>query len=443
MVDVTIEDVGPCRKHLKITIPKDVVKAKVEENYERLASTVIINGFRKGHVPRKLIERRFGEEVLEEVKQDLLTEASETAIEEHGLKVLGTPSFDNVEFAADQDCVCEITLEVEPEFELAEYKGLQLARGSVELSDEELERGMETVRTRRAALELQPEGSAVAANDHITCDWEITSDDETVASEKEDQFVVAGKRFGRIELEKDIAEVLEGAEFGESRQMEARILDSYQIEKWRGKDCTLSVTVKEIRRPALPELDEEFAKSLDFESLDEMKEFVRRDIQRSKERKNALDLERQIFDQFLEAMPFDLPEGVLKNQARNIMLRQQYRLRLRGIPEREIEKHLEQLRDASEEAAARNLKEFFVLGKIAEKEKIFVTENEVENRIVQMANSYHISAQRMRRKIEQEGSISELRAGMREDKTLDFLLKNAEITAEGAKIEDPEPKETV
>jgi len=432
LVDVAVEDAGPCKKRVKITVPHAEIQKKIEESYERLRESVVIDGFRKGHIPRKLMERRFGEEVVEEVKQTLLAESSEKAIEEHDLKVLGSPSFDDVDFALDKDCVFEITLEVRPEFELAEYKGLHLVRKAVEISDEEIERGIENIRMRRATLEVQSEDAVAEANDYVNCDWAINSDDEMVASEKDDQFVVIGKRFGGVELEKGIPEILEGAQSGDRREATGKILDSYPIEKWRGKECTVSMTVKEIRRPVLPELDDAFAGSLDFDSVDELKQAVIRAIQREKEHDIELDLERQIFDQLLATMPFELPEGVLKAQARNIMMRQQYRLRTRGIPESEIEKHLEELRDASEETAARSLKIFFILEKICDKEKIFVTENEVENRIAAMANSFRMSVAAMRKQIEQEGSMTELRASMREDKATGFLKEHAEASDQDA-----------
>lgn len=166
---------------------------------------------------------------------------------------------------------------------------------------------------------------------------------------------------------------------------------------------------------------------MDFDSLEDLKKAVLHSITQSKEREAALALEQQAFDRLLAAAPFELPQGVLKAQARNIMLRQQYRLRQRGVPAEEIEKHMDDLRNASEESAARNLKIYFILDRIAEKEKIFVTEDEVEARIAAMAGGYNLTPQRMRAQIEQEGSLSELRGGLRENKVVDFLLKSAKI----------------
>ena len=430
MTDVIVEDVGPCKKQLKVTVPQTDIQAKVEETYTRLRTTAVVDGFRKGHIPRKLLERRFGEEVLEEVKQAVLNKASQAAFEEKKLKPLGEPSFDNIDFGLDKDCVFEITLEVEPEFELPEYKGLKLQKKAPKVGDDELRQALERLRTQHANLELMSEDAEVRADDMVVCDWALASGDESVASEKDDQFIVGGRRFGGVELEKEMSEALAGAKSGDVREIRAKFLDSYPIEKWREKEGLLTLTPKEIRRPVLPDLDDVFAKRLDFDSVDDLEKYVRASLMRSKESEVAMDLERQTFDQLLERAPFELPEGVHKAQSRNIMVRQQFRLRQRGIPDEEIEKHLDELRNASEEVAARNLKIFFMSDRIAEKEKIFVTENDVENRIGTLANSYRMSSQRMRAQIEQDGSLSQLRVGMREDKVVDFLLKNAEIEEE-------------
>ncbi len=429
-MDVNVEDVGPCKKHLKITVPLTDVQAKLEQSYTRLQSTAMVAGFRKGHVPRKLLERRFGEEVMEEVKESVLSEASQKALEENDLHPIGDPSFDNVDFSPDKDCLFEVTIEVKPNFEVADYKDLKLTKKAARVSDEEVEGGLENLRMRQAHLEVMPQDTPIEPNDIVVCDWQISCDDETVANEEDDEIVVRGRRFGGVELEQDISESTRGAKYGERCDMKGKFSESHPVEKWRGKQAVLAITIKEIRHPVAPELDEEFARGLDFESLDELKEHVRRSMMQAKERETALDLEQRLFDRLLEATPFDLPEGVLKTQARNIMVRQQFRLQQRGVPPEEIEKHLDQLRNASEEAAARNLKVFFILDQVADKEKIFVTENEVENRIGVLANSYRTSANRLRAQFQREGSLSELRTGMREDKIIGFLLKNAQIENE-------------
>ncbi len=430
MGNVTVKDVGPCKKQLSITVPQAVVQGKIDESYTKLAGSAVIAGFRKGHVPRKLLEKRFGEDVLEEVKQAVLGEASEKAIEENGLKPLGQPSFDNVSFELGKDCAFEVTVEIEPAFDLPEYKGLALVRKSAKVTPEELDRGIEALRMRRARMELMPSGTSIAAGDLVVCDWAIRAGTETVSDQKDAEILASGKRSAGIEYEKDLGEVLAGAAFGQAREVKITFLDAYPVEKWRGQEGVLAITPKEVRRPVAPELNDEFAKAMDYDSLDDLRQAVERSLAATKEREVRNDLEQQLFSALLDRVKIELPEGILKAQARSIMMRQNYRLQQRGVPAEEIEKHLEELRNASEEAAARNLRIFFLLDRIADKEKIFVTETDVENRIASMAAAYRTTPQKMRAQIENENSLAELRAGMREDRVVEFLLKNASITDE-------------
>jgi trigger factor len=428
--NVTVKDVGPCKKLLAITVPQSVVQTKIDESYAKLAGSAVISGFRKGHVPRKLLEKRFGEDVLEEVKQAVLGEASEKAIEENGLKPLGQPSFDNVAFELGKDCTFEMTIEIEPTFDLPEYKGLALKRKSAQVGAEDLNRGVEALRMQRARMDLMPAGTAIAAGDLIVCDWSIQAGTETVADQKDAEIMARGKRSAGIEYEKDLADALAGAKFGDSRQVKIKFLDAYPVEKWRGQEGVLTITPKEVRRPVAPELTDEFAKSLDFDSLEDLKKAVERSLSSTKEREVQDDLEQQLFSALLDRAKIELPEGILKAQARSIMMRQNYRLQQRGVPAEEIEKHLEELRNASEEAAARNLRIYFVLDRIADKEKLFVTETEVEARIASMAAAYRTTPQKMRAQIEGDNSLAELRAGMRESRVVEFLLKSAQVADE-------------
>lgn len=430
MANVTVEDVGPCKKQLKITVPSADIEAKLEESYVRLAESAVVAGFRKGRIPRKLLEKRFSEDVIEEVKQALLAEASEKAIEEQKLKPIGQPSFDNITFEVGKDCSFDVTIEVEPEFELGEYKGLSLKRKAAKVSDEEMAQRLDMLRYQRARLEETPEGTAVQAGDVVSCDWKASADGEIISDERNAMIHVRGNRFGNMTVEKDLAEVLPGAAAGDVREVKATFTDAYPVEKWRGKEATIAFTVGAIRRPTPPELNDEFAKTLDFDSMDNLKKAVETSLQSEKEREVATELEQQVFDRLLERTPFDLPQGVLKAQARSIMMRQQYRLRQRGVPDEEIESHMEELRNASEEAAARTLKIYFILERIADKEKIFVTESEVDARIAALAAGYRTTPQKLRAQMEEEKSLGDLRAGMREDKVADFLTKNANIEQE-------------
>ena len=424
MATVTVEDSGPCKKLIKITVPSDEIGAKIEESYKKLRESVDVDGFRKGRVPRKLLERRFGEKVIEEVKETAMGDACQKALDDNELTSIGEPSFDNVEHGEDGDLSFEVTIEVKPQFDLPDYVGLKLKRARAEVSDQDLAEGLERIRMQRASLD-PVEGGEVQAGDRVTADWEATCGDEDVASEMDVPLQVAGRLMGPMQL--DLVACLQGAKAGETREGDVTFAQSHPTEKYRGQAGRISIAVKDIRRPVAPELSDDFAKELDFDSIDELKDVVRSQLASRKQRELQEDLERQISDQLLESIVVELPEDLVKRQASDLLMRQQLRMRHEGEADDQIEERTGQMQAASEEAAERQFRMFFIHERIAEKEKIFITENDVENRIGQLANSYRLSVQQMRNYLEERNGLSQLRIQMREERVMGLLLSKADI----------------
>jgi len=425
LATATVEDIGPCKKLLKIAVPAADVTGKINEEFEKLRDSVTVDGFRKGHVPRKLIEKRFGEKVVDEVKEAVMAEASENALNEHGLSLIGEPSFDKIEYKEGSDLSFEVTVEVKPQFDLPEYKGLKVQRKPADVTAQDLAEGLERLRARRATLK-PAQGAEVEAADFVVVDWKAECESEEVANETGAQVSAQTRSLGSIEV-KGLMDALRGAREGESRTAEVTFPEDHPIEKVRGKTGKATVVVKQILRPVMPELNDEFAKALDFETLDELKGVVEGQLKSRKERDVEEDLQRQITTLLLDQVKIELPEGLIKRQARDYLMRHQLRMRYQGVPDEEIEDKMAEMQAASEEAAQREFKTYFLFEKIAEKEKIFVTENDVENRVAQLANSYRMSVQRMAKQIEEQGALAQLRIQMREEQVMALLVKNAEI----------------
>ena len=426
MATATVEDVGPCKKLLKITVPADEVRAKIDESFEKLRETVSIDGFRNGRAPRRLLERRFGEKVLDEVKESLMLDASQEAMDEHGFSLIGEPSFDNIEYEDGADLTFDVTVEIKPEFELPQYTGLKLVRQKPVVTAEDVQEGLERIRSQRATLSPAPEGAEVEDGDVLTVDWAASCEGEEVAAQEGSQLNPADRALGEIEVE-GLSEALGGAKVGETREAKVTFPEDHPIEKLRGKEGAVKITITSILRPTLPELDDAFAGSLDFDSLEDLRETVEGQILARREREREQDLGRQATDQLLAEANIELPEGLVKRQASDILVRRRLQLRYQGVPEDEIEEELAREQSASEESADREFKVYFLFERVAEKEKLFVTENEVENRVAQLANSYRLSVQRMRQYLEERGALSQLRIQMREEKVIEFVLKHAEI----------------
>ena len=425
LIDVNVEDAGPCKKLLKIRVPQDDIKAKLEESYETLCESVNVPGFRKGHAPRKLLEKRFGEQVIEELKQTVMADASTEALEKSELKPLGEPSFDSADFDADQDFTFDMTVEVQPEFDMPEYKGLELTKISTEVTDEEIAEGTKALLRRLASLEPVKDG-VVQMGDALTCDWEIVVDNDVALSNKDDQVEVREGLFAPVGAA-DVASKLVGARQGDTVDVSATFPEDYPMEKYQGKDGEVRVSIKKVARPNLPELTDEIAQKLDFEDADELREEVGSQLTSRKAQQQREDLERQVEEAMLAKARFELPEGLLKRQSQSNLDRQQMRLRMRGMNDADIAKRMDELRAASEEAAERDFRLYFIMTAIAESEKLFVTENEVENAIARLAAAYRVAANKMRQDLEANERISDLRQQMRTDKVMSFLIDNATV----------------
>jgi len=425
LIDLQVEDAGTCRKRLKIRVPHDDIRAKLDESYETLRESANVPGFRKGHVPRRLLERRFGEQVVEELKQNLMAEASSEALEKAELKALGEPSFESAEFNVDEDFTFEVTVEVEPEFDLGEYKGLQLTRRPVEVSEEEVEAEVRNLLRRLGTYEPVRD-APVAMGDVLTCDWEIVVGEETVLNVPNDRITVAEGLFRDVAAE-DVAGRLVGARQGDTVEVKVRIPEEHPVERLRGKEGALRLTLRKVLRPSIPELTQEVAERLDFDSPEEVRQEVRDRLRLRKVQQQREDLERQAEEALLAACDFDLPEGLLKRQSQRNLDRQQMRLRMRGFSDEEIQKRMDELRAASETAAERNFRLYFILNRIADREKIFVTDNEVENAVARLAAAYRVSQHKMRQDLEANDRLSDLRQEMRIGKVMDFLIQNADI----------------
>ena len=426
MATATVEDAGPCKKLLQVVVPAAEVSEKVNESYEKLRESVNVDGFRKGHAPRRLLERRFGEKVLEEVKETLMMEASQAALDEHGFTAIGEPSFDNVEYSEGADLTFQVTVEIRPEFDLPDYKGLRLVRAKAVVTDEDVAEGLDRLRRRRATPAPAPRDAGAEDGDSLTVNWTASVEGEEVATDRGVDISVGAGGFGSM-IAPGMGEVLRGVKAGETRELDVAFPDVYPVERCRGKDGKASVSVVTVMRPVLPELNDEFAAGLDFESLDELKETLRAQTLSRREREADGDLGRQATEMLLGQVEIELPEGLIKRQAQNSLVRRRLQLQYQGVPEDEIEEELAQQQGASEETAERDFKVFFLFERIAEKEKLFVTENEVENRIALLANSYRLSPQQMRRHLDERGSVSQLRVQMREERVMEFIVSNADI----------------
>ncbi|MDP6380451.1 MAG: trigger factor, partial [Phycisphaerae bacterium] len=378
-VDVKVEDAGVCKKKLSITIPPEEIQKKFDESYSELQKSVAVRGFRVGHAPRRLIERRYRDDVEPEVKATLLGEGIRVAIEKEDLQIIGEPDIDaeKIEMPADGPLVFEVGIEVRPQIDLPEYDGIELDVTKAETADDDVEKALERLLAVHGSYESIGDKKAAKENDNVFGDVLMKVGDEVIVDKQDVQVPVAPVAIERIRVDK-LLEILKGAKAGDAKTGTFTVTDDCPREELRGKEAELTVTVKEVRRLHPAELNEEFLAKVGAKDADELKAALRRNLEGEAEQSYRQARENALYDYLLEKTPLELPEELLKKQSETTLTRQVLDLQYRGVPKEIIQQRIEELKSASDQRASMLMKISFILDEIAKKENIEVTDEEVD-----------------------------------------------------------------
>src|SRR3990167_9190719 len=298
-MNVTITEAGPCKKVLKFEIPKETIESEFEKKTAEVCDTVELQGFRKGRVPRKLVEKRFGAQIKDDVKQSVVSDCYQKALEEHKLNPVGNPQFGEIKLEVGQPLNFDVTLEVWPIFELGQYKGLKLKKKPSNVTEEDIGKALQGMSLRKAQLTVVQDGS-VKRGDHIICDCKVKVGRSVVLEDDDVEILVEnGGAVAHIPIP-ELVTKLEGIKSGKECEIEIKLSDSFTKEEFRGKDAELNLTVKEIKRLAVPDVDGNFAKALGSESLEDLKANVRKRIEIDKKNWAEDDMRNQILDILLD-----------------------------------------------------------------------------------------------------------------------------------------------
>jgi trigger factor len=424
---VDVEDAGTLKKKVTVTVPRPRIDAKFDEMYGELRQTAQIPGFRVGHAPRRLVEKRFAREVSQDVRNALVGESIGDAIEKAELKTLGEPDIDldDIELPDEGDMSFDFEVEVAPEFDLPELKGIPVEKPALEVTDERIDEYIDQVRQSRASYAAAD--APAERGDAVTVDVSITGEGiEPVHRDAVELRVAAGQVEG-IPLV-DLPDALEGKSAGESAELTTTIPEAHPNEDWHGKEATVELTVQQVRKRSLPEVDDEFAKSMGFDSLDELRSYMADRMEGRLQSQVQRHMRDHVRQYLLDNTDFDVPEGVAQRHTARLLQRQYVNLLYQGVPREQIDENLAQLQAEATQQAERDLKLSFILSKVAEQEDIEVSEAEINARIAQMASMYGRRPERLRQELASEGNLEQVEVSLREEKALDKLLAEAEVT---------------
>lgn len=431
-MDITIDKTSDCQATLTATASAAEVSAAKDSIISTYSANARIPGFRPGKAPKSVIAKRYADAIGEELDYRMKSDIQEKALEQNPeLKVLdfGTP-----EGAEQEDGTYTLStkLTIVPNFELPEYMGIEVSVPTTDVTDAEVEETMQKYAEASAKHEVTERAGAMG--DIAVIDFKTTVEGKPTAE-------FCGKPVGFMEgrdghwlsLEEDafmpgLAEGVVGMSAGESKDITVTLKEDFPISELAGKAVTFSVTVKEIREKIVPEVSVDlFTGALPGKTLDEIKDMVRENLKASKERSNDESKADQISEKLADQLSFALPEEVIERENANTVQRRMYAAMQEG--NYDIVKDMDKLREDCKPETERNLRVYFALQEIADKEKIFATDQELMNAIYSMAKqAKEKNIKAYIRKLQKENRITGIRLSIVTSKVLDLLARNAKVT---------------
>jgi len=423
----TTETVGPCKVEVKITVPVETIDEEFESRYAEIIKTVAFPGFRLGHTPRRLVEKKLGDEVAGDVKETLISESFKAAIEEHDLDPITDPDVDleGLELSREEPLSYSATLLVRPTVEVPDYEKLTVEAVKPEVTEEKIDELIDAERKRHSVLE-PVEGGTVEQGDIVVLDFTARSDGEKIAEKENEECAQMFPYIGGLPA-KEFPDGILGRKSGDEFTVTDQFPETWPESEKAGQEIVIEIKLQETKRYSLPELDQEFVESLDYDSVEEFREEMKERVERQAEDEAHAETDQRIRDAVIEAAPFELPEDIIKEETTRRIDRIQAQLRMQGAGEEEVENRLAEARNSAGDEVERDFRTAFLMDAIAKSEKIFVTESEVDERITRMAAAYGRSVEEMQQYVEQRDMAGSIRSGMREDKVMEMLREKVKI----------------
>lgn len=423
---VDITDVGPCQKHLRVTVPRSEIDRFFNKEFGDLVRSANVPGFRPGKTPRKLIERRFRKDVADQVKANLLLQSLEQIGEEKKIEPLTEPNIDikSIVLPDEGDFVYEFDVEVPPDFETPNYKAMEIERPTREFTPEDIENELQ--RYLKSIGKLETKEGAAEVGDTVVCDVRFTLDGQ-VLNEASDIRVRIDEtlffRDGRIEK---FGEQMVGVKAGDSRDMKAILSDNVR-EELHGKTVDATVVVKEVLRLIVPSMNEELFERTRVSDEGEFRDLIEERLKRRLQFKQRETARHQVLSKIVEAANWELPPKLLARQATRLLQRRVLEMQQGGFGDEDIRKRLNVIQQDSRANAGMMLKQQFVLQKIAEAEDIKVDEDDLEDALREIAASTGEGLRRVRARVDKDGLWESVALQVLEQKTIDKIISYATV----------------
>jgi trigger factor len=432
----SIEQITPVKKRLTVEVDSEEVNRKIEEAYKELKKRAKVDGFRPGKVPRNILERYFGEQVTQDVKRGLLSETLPQAFEETKIFPVAMPVIENESLKAGEGYTYVALMEVRPEFELKDYMGLELDKEKVSVSEETVNSQIEEIRRVNSRLKPLEEDRGIRNDDCAILEYEAFEGDKPIEGVKAQNFLV---RVGSNQFHPEFEKGLLGLKAGQSSEITSDFEKEHPNSKLAGKKVLFKVKVTDVKLMELPELNDDFAKSLgaDFNDLETLKNRIREDIKGREEKRVDRELKRKLLDRIGATVSFDLPESLVESEMIYAIETVKQNLTRMGSSFEKAGLTEEKVREDFRPASEKRVKDLLILGEIARQNDLTLSESELDEGFADLAKGIGQDPKVVRQYYEAKELMEGFRDRLLEEKTLNYLVKGAKIRdIEAAQIQD-------
>jgi trigger factor len=434
-MNVEFQALPNCIANLRIEVEPDAVKKKQDEVTKNYTKYAKLPGFRAGKAPRGVVEKKFNTEIKQEVTKQVLSDATRQAITDKGLRVLSLSEVEDVIWGDDQSLKFRATVVLQPMFDLPDYKGIPVSVPGTEVTDSEVDEAIENLREQQADFPDVEPARPAAMDDYVVVDYDGTIEGEPVHV----RFPKAGKPLTHntdfwIKMTDEaffpgFCQQLVGANVGDLREFDIEVPADFPVEGMPGTKIHYKVTLKGVKARTLPELNDEFASGIaKGKTLADLRTMAKEELERQKQTQSEATKRNGVMSALLSKVECELPTQMVRQQTQSVLSDIVRENQARGVTEEVLKEHEKELVGSAAQTARERLKGTFILLRIAEQEKIRVTEAELRARINQMAKRYEMSFDKMLKELQKRGALDQISEEILSAKTLDFVAKEATVT---------------
>jgi trigger factor len=430
-VEVNITDLSPCKKQLRIEIDVETVNAKFDAVAKDFRRHAHLPGFRQGKAPLANVMRSYGDKIGEEAKRTLMSDSYAKALKENKLRPVIMPEVEELQFGHGKPFQYLATLEVTPAFEMPEYIGIEVEKERRSVNDADIAKALDTLREQRVSY-ADMDRPAVE-DDFIVVNFTGTIDDKPITDLiKVARGLTEQKNFWLHKTQNPLipgtVEALIGSSKGDKKTVTVTIPDDFVYEEIVGKEAKYEIEVVQVKEKSLPELDDKFAKGFGAESMDKLREGVESDLKNELEYSKKKSIRNQCVDKLLGAVNCDLPETIVNEATRAAVHNIVQQNHQRGVGKEIIEENKDKIYANAKTDAEVRVKANYILSKIAEKEGIKVTDQELSRQVAAMAAQQKVKPQKLAQQLKDNGTIYQVQEEIMNAKVIDLLEEKAKVT---------------